>query len=102
MPQETRPNAYIAASAVGYYGTSLTATFIEESAPGNTFLAGVCVESEREAMRASAYGMRVALLRTGIVLGPDGGTLKALMPMYRMGAGGPVASGKQWIFFFNF
>jgi uncharacterized protein len=96
LPGGTRPKAYISASAVGYYGTSLTATFTEDSAPGNDFLADVCVGWEREATRATAYGMRVAVLRTGIVLGPDGGALKPLMPMFKLGLGGRFASGKQW------
>ena len=90
LPGGTRPKAYISASAVGYYGTSLTATFTEDSAPGNDFLADVCVGWEREATRATAYGMRVAVLRTGIVLGPDGGALKPLMPMFKLGTRRPV------------
>lgn len=96
LPEVTRPKAYISASAVGYYGTSLTATFTEDSPPGNDFLADVCVGWEREATRASGYGMRVAVVRTGIVLGPDGGALKPLMPIFRLGLGGRIASGKQW------
>ena len=93
---EPRPKAYVSASAIGYYGASPTETFTEESAPGTTFLARVCVDWEREAANASAYGMRVAILRTGIVLAADGGALQQLIPIYNMGGGGPVASGKQW------
>ncbi len=96
LPEASRPKAYISASAVGFYGTSLTATFTEESLPGNDFLADVCVQWEREAFRAQDHGMRVAVIRTGIVLGPDGGALKPLMPIFKLGGGGPVASGKQW------
>ena len=96
LPEVARPKAYISASAVGYYGTSLTATFTEDSPPGNDFLADVCVGWEREATRASGYGMRVAVVRTGIVLGPDGGALKPLIPMFRLGLGGRFASGEQW------
>src|SRR5580658_6315937 len=61
-----RPKAYVSASAIGYYGASETATFTESSSPGDDFLAGVCVDWEREASRAADLGMRVACIRTGI------------------------------------
>jgi uncharacterized protein (TIGR01777 family) len=96
LPDESRPKAYVSASAVGYYGTSLTATFTEESPAGTGLLAEACVGWEREAMHAADHGMRVALVRTGIVLGPDGGALKPLLPIFKLGGGGPIASGKQW------
>jgi uncharacterized protein (TIGR01777 family) len=97
LSEETRPKAYISASAVGYYGTSLTGTFTEISPPGNDFLADVCVGWEREANRAAAHGLRVAIVRTGIVLGRDGGVLKSLLPLFKVGMGGRIASGRQWI-----
>lgn len=90
------PKAYISASAIGYYGTSDTATFDESSAPGTDFLAEVCVAWEAEADRAAAFGMRVAKIRTGLVLGVDGGALAKLLPIFKVGGGGPVASGTQW------
>ncbi len=93
---EPTPKAYISASAIGYYGTSESASFAEASEPGSGFLAGVCVEWEAEADRAAAIGMRVAKVRTGLVLGTDGGALPKLLPLYRLGAGGIVASGRQW------
>ena len=93
---ERRPAAYVSASAVGYYGNSRTATFTETSPPGDDFLARVCVAWEREAKRAAELGMRVAILRTGLVLGRDGGALGKLLPLFRAGLGGPVASGDQW------
>ena len=92
----TFPKAYISASAVGYYGTSPTATFDESSPPGRDFLAEVCVAWEAEADRAAALGMRVAKIRTGLVLGTDGGVLGKLLPIFRRGLGGTVASGEQW------
>ncbi len=92
----SRPAAYVSASAVGYYGTSPDATFTEASPPGADFLARVCVAWEAEAARAAALGMRVALIRTGIVLGLDGGALGKLLPLFRAGLGGVVASGAQW------
>ena len=91
-----RPNAYISASAIGFYGNSEKATFTEESPPGDTFLADVCVRWEAQAQRASELGMRVALVRTGLVLAPGGGALKQLLPPFRLGLGGVVGSGKQW------
>ena len=97
LPDADRPKAYVASSAIGYYGTSESATFTEEDAPGTDFLAACCVALEKEAERAVALGMRLAVLRIGIVLGADGGTLKALLPLYRLGLGGPIASGRQWI-----
>lgn len=92
----TRASAYVSASAIGYYGTSRTATFTEASAPGDDFLARVCRAWEATADRAAALGMRVALVRTGIALGPEGGALGKLLPIFRLGLGGPVASGRQW------
>ena len=93
---DARPNTYVSASAVGYYGMSRTATFTETSPPGDDFLARVCVAWETEAARASARGMRVAVVRTGLVLGRNGGALTPLLPLFRAGLGGPVASGEQW------
>ncbi len=92
-----RPRAYVVSSAIGYYGTSESQTFTEESGPGSDFLAEICVALEREAERMRELGMRLAVLRIGVVLGAEGGMLKALMPVYRMGLGGPVASGRQWV-----
>ena len=91
-----RPTAYVSASAVGYYGTSRTAAFTETSPPGEDFLARVCVAWEGEAARASTLGMRVAVVRTGLVLGAGGGALGMLLPLFRAGFGGMVASGEQW------
>ena len=87
---------YVSASAIGYYGTSETVTFTEESPAGTDFLAEVCGAWERDAMRAQELGMRVAIVRTGIALGTDGGALQKILPPFRLGAGGRVGSGKQW------
>jgi uncharacterized protein (TIGR01777 family) len=91
-----KPAAFVSASAVGYYGTSETATFDETSAPGNDFLAEVCVAWEATADHAATLGMRVTKVRTGLVLGSDGGALAKLLPLFKLGVGGVVASGKQW------
>jgi uncharacterized protein (TIGR01777 family) len=91
-----KPKAYVSASAIGYYGTSRTATFTETSPAGDDYLASVCVAWEAEAQRARQLGMRVAIVRTGIVLGNAGGALGKLLPLFRFGLGGVVASGEQW------
>jgi uncharacterized protein (TIGR01777 family) len=91
-----RPQAYVSGSAIGYYGTSRTATFTEASPPGTDFLGRLCVAWEAEADRAAALGMRVAKLRTGLVLGLGGGVLGKLLPIFRLGLGGVIASGEQW------
>ena len=91
-----RAQRYISASAIGYYGTSESATFTEESAPGDDFLARVCADWEREAVAAEKMGMRVACIRTGFALGGDGGALAKILPVFKAGAGGRVGSGQQW------
>jgi len=92
----SRPSAFVSASAIGYYGTSRSATYTEADGPGSDFLARVCAAWEREAERAGELGMRVARIRTGLVLGAGGGVLARLVPVFRLGLGGPVASGAQW------
>ncbi len=93
---DSRPRTYVSASAIGYYGTSRTATFTEASPPGDDFLALTCAAWEAAANAAGELGMRVATVRTGLVLGRDGGALKPLLPLFRAGLGGVVASGEQW------
>jgi len=90
------PKAYVSATAIGYYGTSDDELFTEASPPGQDFLAQVCVAWEAEADRAAQHGMRVAKVRNGVVLGLEGGALAKLLPIFMIGAGGPVASGRQW------
>ena len=94
--QQSRPAAFVSASAIGYYGTSETETFTESSPPGNDFLASVCVQWEQAAQRGSELGMRVTCVRTGLVLGADGGALAKLLPLFKAGTGGRVGSGRQW------
>jgi len=95
--RERRCTVYVSASAVGYYGTSETETFVEESPPGDDFLARVCVGWEREANRASDLGMRVAVVRTGVALGTDGGALPKMLAPFRLGLGGVIGNGRQWL-----
>jgi uncharacterized protein (TIGR01777 family) len=92
-----RVKAYVSASAIGYYGTSESATFVEESPPGDDFLAHVCAAWEAQARGAEEFGMRVTIVRTGVVLGRDGGALAKMLPAFRAGVGGIVGSGRQWI-----
>jgi uncharacterized protein (TIGR01777 family) len=92
----THFGAYVSASAIGYYGTSETETFVETSPPGSDFLSEVCIAWEATADAFARVAGRVAKIRTGLVLGRDGGALAKLLPLFQLGAGGVVASGKQW------
>lgn len=90
-----KPAVLVNASAIGYYGTSETATFDESSPSGNDFLAKVCQEWEAEAQKVKATGTRLVVLRLGIVLG-KGGALAKMLPPFQLFAGGPIGSGRQW------
>ena len=94
---EPRPRLLVSASAVGYYGARGDEEVAESDPPGADFLAEVCVAWERAAEGAGELGMRVALVRTGIVLDPDGGALEKMLPPFKIGVGGPVAGGEQWM-----
>jgi uncharacterized protein (TIGR01777 family) len=93
----TRPAALVSASAIGYYGSRGDEVLTENSAPGTGYLAEVCEAWEREAVAAEALGMRVATVRIGIVLDPRGGALQKMLPPFRMGVGGKVGTGRQWM-----
>ncbi|MEG4047374.1 thylakoid membrane protein ThyD [Microcoleus sp. Pol17_C1] len=90
-----RPSVLVSASAIGYYGTSETAEFDETSLAGNDFLAAVCKDWEAAAQPAKNAGTRLAILRLGIVLGM-GGALAKMLPPFKLFAGGPLGTGKQW------
>jgi uncharacterized protein len=92
---EIKPKTLVSASAIGYYGTSETAVFDETSPSGDDFLAEVCRAWEAEALPVKASGVRLAILRIGIVLG-DGGALGKMLAPFKMFAGGPIGSGNQW------
>ncbi len=89
------PKVFVSASAIGYYGTSETRTFAEDDLAGSDFLANVCERWELQAGRAAELGMRVACIRTGLVLGTGGALARLLWP-FRLGLGGKIASGRQW------
>jgi uncharacterized protein len=92
-----RPRVLISASAGGYYGDRGEEVLTESSAPGHDFLAEVCKEWEREARAAEVFGVRVAMVRIGLVLGTEGGALKQMLTPFRLGVGGRLGSGEQWM-----
>jgi uncharacterized protein len=92
-----RPGTLISGSAVGYYGPRGEEPLDEDSPPGSDFLAEICIAWEHEAARASELGVRVVLVRTGVVLDREGGALAKMLPPFRLGVGGPVAGGQQYI-----
>jgi uncharacterized protein len=94
---EPRPGVLVSSSAVGYYGKRGDERVPESTAPGDDFLANVCVAWEREAQAAEELGLRVVRIRTGVVLDRSGGALKTMLPPFRVGVGGPVAGGAQYL-----
>lgn len=92
-----RPEVLVSASAVGYYGSRGDEVLTEESAPGRGFLAATCTEWEQAARLAESLGIRVVCIRIGVVLGPGGGALQQMLPPFRLGIGGPLAGGRQWM-----
>ncbi|MEM7592809.1 MAG: TIGR01777 family oxidoreductase [Cyanobacteria bacterium P01_A01_bin.83] len=92
---ESKPQVLVSGSAIGYYGTSETATFDETSNSGNDFLAQVCQNWEAEAQKVTELGVRLVILRVGIVLA-NGGALGKMIGPFKMFAGGPIGSGRQW------
>jgi uncharacterized protein len=94
---EPRPRVLVSSSAVGYYGPHGDERLAEDTAPGQDFLAEVCVIWEREAQRAAELGLRVVCVRTGVVLDQGGGALAKMLPFFKLGVGGPVAGGDQYM-----
>jgi uncharacterized protein len=94
---EPRPHTLISASAVGYYGSHGEEPLDEEAPPGGDFLAQLCAAWEHEAHGAGALGMRVVAIRTGVLLDRAGGALKRMLPPFRLGLGGPIAGGRQYM-----
>jgi len=91
-----KPQVFISASAVGYYGDRGDEELLESSPPGSDFLAGVCTRWEAAAQAATALGVRVVVLRFGIVLG-HGGALAQMKPLFALGLGGPMGTGQQYL-----
>ncbi len=92
-----KPSVLVAASAIGYYGSRGDETLDESSPAGSGFLPEVCVAWEREAQAAESLGVRVVRIRIGLVLDPRGGALQRMLPPFRLGAGGRLGSGRQWM-----
>jgi uncharacterized protein (TIGR01777 family) len=93
----TKPAVLVSGSAIGYYGDRGDETLDETSTSGDDFLAGLCREWEAAAQPAADAGIRLVNTRTGIVLAPQGGVLKRLLTPFRLGLGGRVGSGRQWM-----
>lgn len=91
----TPPGTFLSQSASGYYGSSRAGLLREETGPGNGMLATLCVDWEAAARTAPA-GVRVVTPRTGVVLSPDGGALGPLLPLLKLGVGGPLGNGRQY------
>jgi uncharacterized protein (TIGR01777 family) len=94
---QTPPRIIVAASAVGYYGNRGDETLTEQSAPGNDFLAEACREWEAETARGAEFGARVVSLRFGIILAAHGGALPKMALPFKLGAGGRLGDGRQWM-----
>ena len=94
---EPRPRVLISASGSGYYGPHGDEVVDESTAPGDDFVAEVVKAWEREAMRAADLGLRVACLRMGVVLATGGGAVAKMLTPFRLGVGGPVAGGRQYL-----
>lgn len=96
LAPERRPGVLISQSATGFYGPRDDRPLDESAPAGDDFLAGVVLDWEREAL-AAAPEIRVVLTRTGVVLSPEGGALAKMLPFFRVGIGGPVAGGRQYV-----
>jgi uncharacterized protein (TIGR01777 family) len=94
---EPRPKTLVSQSAVGYYGDRGEAVVDESTGPGSTFDAEVCVAWEAAAREAETVGVRVVVVRTGLVLDPEHGLLKQLLVPFKLGVGGPLAGGGQYM-----
>ncbi|MEE2755599.1 MAG: TIGR01777 family oxidoreductase [Myxococcota bacterium] len=91
------PKVLVCASAIGFYGDRGDEILVENSQPGSSFLAELCQDWEAEAAKAEALGVRVVFARIGIVLAKNGGALEKMLPPFKMGIGGPLGSGRQWM-----
>jgi uncharacterized protein (TIGR01777 family) len=95
--QDSAPAVLVSGSAIGWYGATGDEELDEDADLGNDFSAHLCRDWEAEAIKAAALGVRVCRVRTGIVLGADGGALKQMLLPFRLGIGGRMGSGRQWM-----
>lgn len=94
---DRKPGILISGSAVGYYGARGDEELGEDAPPGNEYQSHLCKAWEAEAFKAAQHGVRVCVSRTGVVLGKGGGALSSLVSQFRLGLGGYVGSGRQWM-----
>lgn len=92
-----RPSVLVSASAVGYYGSRGDELLTEECAPGRDFLAELARDWEKEAARAADFGIRTVMLRFGVILARHGGALQRMLLPFKLGLGGRLGSGSQWM-----
>lgn len=97
LGQAPAPRVLVGASAVGYYGDRGDEVLTEAATPGSGFLADICRDWEQEAARAAGAGTRVVPLRLGVVLDAGGGALKRMLPPFKLGLGGRIGTGRQWM-----
>ena len=94
---EHKPAVLLSGSAIGYYGGRGNQEMVETSGPGDDFPAQLCIDWEAAALEAEKYGVRVCLLRTGLILSRDGGLLARMLMPFRLGLGARLGDGKQWM-----
>ncbi|HEV2290053.1 MAG TPA: TIGR01777 family oxidoreductase [Candidatus Acidoferrales bacterium] len=94
---QRKPRVLVSASAVGFYGDRGDETLTESSGPGNDFLAQICRGWESEVAQAEESGIRTVSLRFGVILAEKGGALKRMLPPFRLGVGGRLGNGRQWM-----
>ncbi len=97
LPADERPNVLVSQSATGFYGPRGDERLDEDAPAGNDFLANIVRDWEAEAQKATELGLRVVFTRTGVVLSQEGGALEKMLPFFKLGIGGPVAGGKQYV-----
>lgn len=97
LPDDERPAVLVSQSASGFYGPRGDEPVTEDEPAGDDFLADVCVGWEAEAQAAATLGVRIAVTRTGVVLSDSGGALEKMLPPFKLGVGGPVAGGRQYV-----
>jgi uncharacterized protein len=95
--RSSKPRTLVSASGIGYYGASDDRVLDESAARGQGFLADLCLAWEAEALRAAEFGVRVVMLRTGMVLEQDGGALPKMLLPFQFFTGGPIMPGTQWV-----
>ncbi len=97
LPDDARPGVLVSASAIGYYGETGDDEKTETSPSADEFLGEVCASWEAAAEAAEGLGLRVVRLRIGLVLDPSGGALAKMLPLWKLGLGGPMGGGRQWV-----